>query len=90
MRAVRSTPPGVTVVDVDVPGAGGEVVKIRFASAARADERERFAAAIADIREEVRHEAGSAVPGRFLSELHAGAESKFGVDVGEVGLHGAR
>jgi hypothetical protein len=39
--------------------------------APRADERERFAAAIADIREELRHEAGSAVPGRFLGELHA-------------------
>ena len=32
----------------------------------------------------------SAVPGCFLSELHAGGESEFGVDVGEVGLHGAR
>lgn len=36
----------------------------------------------------VRHEAGSAVPGCFLSELHAGGESEFGVNVGEVGLHG--
>jgi hypothetical protein len=32
----------------------------------------------------------SAVPGCFLRELHAGSESKFGVDVGEVSLHGAR
>jgi hypothetical protein len=34
--------------------------------------------------------AGSAVPGCFLRELHARGESEFGVDVGEVGLHGAR
>ncbi len=26
----------------------------------------------------------------FLGELHAGAQAEFGVDVGEVGLHGAR
>ena len=26
----------------------------------------------------------------FLGELHAGAQAKFGVDVGEVGLHSAR
>ena len=32
----------------------------------------------------------SVVAGRFLDELHAGAEPEFGVDVGEVGLHGAR
>ena len=32
----------------------------------------------------------SAVAGCFLGELHAGGESEFGVDVGEVGLHGAR
>jgi hypothetical protein len=32
----------------------------------------------------------SAVAGRFLDELYAGAEAEFGVDVGEVGLHGAR
>jgi hypothetical protein len=38
----------------------------------------------------VRHQAGSAVTGCFLRELHAGGESEFGVDVGEVGLHGAR
>ena len=37
MRAVRSTPPGVTVVDVDVPDAGGEVVKIRSASICASD-----------------------------------------------------
>ena len=28
--------------------------------------------------------------GCFLRELHPGAEAEFGVDVGEVGLHGAR
>jgi len=38
----------------------------------------------------VRMRAGSAVPGCFLRELYAGGESEFGVDVGEVGLHGAR
>jgi hypothetical protein len=32
----------------------------------------------------------SAVPGCFLRELDAGGESEFGVDVGEMGLHGAR
>ena len=32
----------------------------------------------------------SAVPRCFLSELYARGESEFGVDVGEVGLHGAR
>jgi hypothetical protein len=26
----------------------------------------------------------------FLDELHARGKSEFGVDVGEVGLHGAR
>src|SRR4029077_19891957 len=31
----------------------------------------------------------SAVSGCFLRELHAGGEAEFGVDVGEVGLHGA-
>ena len=30
------------------------------------------------------------MPGRFLRELHARGESEFGVDVCEVGLHGAR
>ena len=38
----------------------------------------------------VRIRAGSAVAGCFLSELHPGGESEFGIDVGEVGLHGAR
>ena len=28
--------------------------------------------------------------GCFLGELHAGGQAEFGVDVGEVGLHGAR
>ena len=32
----------------------------------------------------------SDVAGCFLDELHAGGEAEFGVDVGEVGLHGAR
>jgi sulfite reductase alpha subunit-like flavoprotein len=32
----------------------------------------------------------SSVAGCFLSELHAGRQTKLGVDVGEVGLHGAR
>lgn len=32
----------------------------------------------------------SGVAGCFLRELHAGAEAEFGVDVGEVGLHGPR
>ena len=32
----------------------------------------------------------SVVAGCFLDELHAGGEAEFGVDVGEVGLHGAR
>ena len=41
------------------------------------------------IEQTVRHEAGSAVPGCFLRELYAGGEAEFGVDVGEVGLHGA-
>ena len=31
----------------------------------------------------------SGVAGCLLSELHARGESQFGVDVGEVGLHGA-
>ena len=31
-----------------------------------------------------------AVASRFLGQLHAGAQAKFGVDVGEVGLHSAR
>jgi hypothetical protein len=32
----------------------------------------------------------SGVAGCFLNKLHAGAETEFDVDVGEVGLHGAR
>ena len=32
----------------------------------------------------------SGVAGCFLSELHARGQAEFGVDVGEVGLHGAR
>jgi hypothetical protein len=32
----------------------------------------------------------SGVAGCFLNELHAGGQAKFGVDVGQVGLHGAR
>ena len=32
----------------------------------------------------------SGVAGRFLGELHAGGQPELGVDVGEVGLHGAR
>jgi hypothetical protein len=31
----------------------------------------------------------SAMPGCFLDKLDAGGESEFGVDMGEVGLHGA-
>jgi hypothetical protein len=34
--------------------------------------------------------ARSGVAGGFLDELHAAGEAEFGVDVGEVGLHGAR
>jgi hypothetical protein len=33
---------------------------------------------------------GLGVAGCFLDELHAAGEAEFGVDVGEVGLHGAR
>jgi hypothetical protein len=41
------------------------------------------------------HGCGSArglsrMAGRFLGELHARGEAELGVDVGEVGLHGAR
>ena len=37
MRAVRSTPPGVSVVDVDEPGGPGELVAIRSASICASD-----------------------------------------------------
>ena len=37
MRAVRSTPAGVTVVDVDEPDGAGELVKIRSASICASD-----------------------------------------------------
>jgi 2-desacetyl-2-hydroxyethyl bacteriochlorophyllide A dehydrogenase len=37
MRAVRSTPPEVTVVDVDEPAGAGELVKIRSASICASD-----------------------------------------------------
>lgn len=37
MRAVRSTPPGVTVVDVDAPTGPGEVVAIRSAGICASD-----------------------------------------------------
>ena len=37
MRAVRSTPPGVSVVDVDEPEGSGELVKIRSASICASD-----------------------------------------------------
>jgi hypothetical protein len=33
---------------------------------------------------------GLGVAGCFLGELYAAGEAEFGVDVGEVGLHGAR
>jgi threonine dehydrogenase-like Zn-dependent dehydrogenase len=39
MRAVRSTPPGVTVVDVDVPEGTGELVKIRSAGICASDHK---------------------------------------------------
>ena len=32
----------------------------------------------------------SGMAGRFLGELHARGQPQLGVDVGEVGLHGAR
>ena len=32
----------------------------------------------------------SAVPGCFLNELHPRGQPEFGVDVGEMGLHGPR
>ena len=32
---------------------------------------------------------GLGVAGCFLDELHAGGQAELGVDVGEVGLHGA-
>ena len=38
MRAVRSTPPGVAVVDVDVPEGAGELVEIRSASICASDQ----------------------------------------------------
>lgn len=37
MRAVRSTPPGVTVVDVDEPEGPGELVRVRSASICASD-----------------------------------------------------
>lgn len=37
MRAVRSSPPGVAVVDVDVPDEGAELVKIRSAGICASD-----------------------------------------------------
>ena len=37
MRAVRSAPAGVTVVDVDEPDGAGELVKIRPASICASD-----------------------------------------------------
>lgn len=39
MRAVRSTPPGVTVVDVDEPAGTGETVRIRAASICASDHK---------------------------------------------------
>jgi threonine dehydrogenase-like Zn-dependent dehydrogenase len=38
MRAVRSTPPGVSVVDVDEPEGAGELVKIRSAGICASDQ----------------------------------------------------
>jgi hypothetical protein len=32
----------------------------------------------------------SGVPAGLLDELHPGGQAEFGVDMGEVGLHGAR
>ena len=37
----------------------------------------------------VRCRQRSVVAGRFLGELHPRRKTEFGVDVGEVGLHGA-
>ena len=37
MRAVRSTPPGVAVVDVDDPDGPGELISIKSASICASD-----------------------------------------------------
>ena len=41
-------------------------------------------------RRSICDESRSSAAGRFLGELNAGGEAEFGVDVGEVGSHGAR
>lgn len=49
----------------------------------------RFVSYNLGIEQTIRHEAESAVTRSFLRELHAGGQAEFGVDVREVGLHGA-
>jgi threonine dehydrogenase-like Zn-dependent dehydrogenase len=39
MRAVRSAPPGVIVVDVDTPDGGGELVRVRSAGICASDQK---------------------------------------------------
>jgi hypothetical protein len=47
-------------------------------------------AQLAPIRLRIEPRSGLGMSGCFLGELYPGADAEFGVDVGEVGLHGAR
>jgi hypothetical protein len=42
------------------------------------------------VSERCYHREASGVSRRFVNELHARGQAEFGVDVGEVGLYGAR
>jgi threonine dehydrogenase-like Zn-dependent dehydrogenase len=72
MRAVRSTPPGVAVVDVDVPDGAGELVKIRSASICASDYKYITFGSTMIL--------GHELAGERRDGTHVGIESMFGCD----------
>ncbi len=72
MRAVRSTPPGVAVVDVDLPDGTGELVKIRSAGICASDYKYiRFGSTMI---------LGHELAGETQDGTPVGIESMFGCD----------
>ena len=72
MRAVRSTPPGVAVVDMDVPDGTGELVKIRSAGICASDYKYiRFGSTMI---------LGHELAGETQDGTPVGIESMFGCD----------
>jgi hypothetical protein len=74
---------------LEAQGCRHRAVTAREVAVGPADAAHRPEPSLSDyiVNLSCRHQ--SAVPGCFLNELHAGGESELGVDVREVGLHGA-